>query len=144
MDADGDGANVTLALVFSDQPNTTMAVCSRVVEVAEVQTCQWRLPDDLVPFYIAEARYDIVAGIETGNLSPAAVAERIHEVVAVNVLLPQEPTGVSGGDARESGGSAVILGAFGLLLGALVARWSRSRRRGGEPPGVAAPFPRTP
>ena len=144
VDADGDGANVTLALVFSDQPNTTVVACNRFVEVAEVQTCQWKLPDDLVPFYIAEARYDIVADLETGNRSPAAVADRIHEVVAVNVLLPQEITVVSGGDVRESGGSAVILGAFGLLLGALVARWNRSRRRGGEPPGVAAPFRRTP
>jgi len=142
VDVDGDGANVTLSLVFADQPSTTVATCSQFVEVAEPHTCVWRLPDDLVPFYIAEARYDIIVGIETGNRSPAAVDERLFEVIVVNVLLPQAATIVPEGAGGDAGSSTIIVGAFGLLLGALVARWSRYRRRVGEPPGVADPFPR--
>ena len=143
-DADGDPANVTVQLVFANQPNAAVATCFGAVNVQEIQTCAWSIPDDLAPFYLEGASYDIVAKVETGNRSPASVKALPQNVLVSGVFLPQKGEPSAPGLENESNAAPVLCGAVGLLLGALFARWNLSRRQEADASEVAGPFRRSP
>jgi hypothetical protein len=139
-DADGDNANVSISLVFSGQSTPPLASCSGTVLVSEIQSCEWDIPADLAPYFIAGATYDIIASVETGNRSPASATGDRRLVLVSGVALPEKADTTSELSEAEVGQSAVFIALFGLLLGALVARWNRSRSRVNDHLEIAAPF----
>ena len=122
MDTDGDGTKTVMELVFDQQPNITVLTC--LVETTDdtPQRCEWNLPDDLAPFFLAGERYTLRATMSTTNASPAALADPLTVLVAEGLWIVEDETGSVGPAGEQRSTSVIWLGLFGLVIGMLVAR----------------------
>ena len=109
-------------LVFEQQPNITVLAC--LVETAEAisQRCQWNLPDDLAPFFVADERYTLRATVTTNNASPAAISGPTVLTLAEGLTMEINDGEVVDATTPNRSALGIWLGLFGLIGGALVAK----------------------
>ena len=122
LDGDADLTRTEIELVFEQQPNITVLAC--LVETAEAisQRCQWNLPDDLAPFFVADERYTLRATVTTNNASPAAISAPTVLTLAEGLTMEINDGEVVDATTPNRSALGIWLGLFGLIGGALVAK----------------------
>ena len=138
-DDDGDGAISEVRVVFETAPNTTLWSCVST-DPGPVHRCEWRMPDDLPPYYRLDESYRVEIRVQTTNQSPAASTDPVSVLAASGLTFPPSPTeGEAGADSRSSSGTVLITG-LGLGAGAWLAH-RRHRKQGRDEHELRGPFP---
>ncbi len=142
-DADGDGYELEVVFQSQQAPDITLLGCSNSSNQPGLGQCNWTLPDDFPPFYQRGEYYSLYLELKTTNASPAANLSPLRLNVSEDLEIPMldEPpaNNETGEFSRTIVYGLVALGWFGVLAGALMARWRRTPRpeeegAGGHPP----------
>ncbi len=145
-DGDGDGYASNLTVRFANQSNLALLTCTAVASTpGALHQCNWSIPNDLPPYYIQSASYEIAVSTETMNRSPAAHRSAGASVVRQNLSFSWSNTLYDGeiespqDETSLMIPSMVLIGGAGVLLGFVVAR--RLRMLNGQVPRQEKTFP---